>query len=488
MIKLKKIGSAIILLISASLLLLGFDYNRNKYPHEYYQVYLEGEIIGVVKNKEKLEKYIDKRGESLKAKYKVDKVYGPASLEIKKIVTYNKKVNTEEEIYNKISELKPFTIKGFQLNVKNEFSNKTIYVTDLKVFEEAAEDTIKTFVGEDLYRLYKTDNQIKIETVGSLVENVYLEDSITFKETNVSVNNKIYLDRSELAQFLLFGPNNKKQNYKVIVGDTIETVAFNNKISVEEFLISNPQFTSKSNLLFPGQEVVIGIPDPQIRVVVEEHHVRDVVSEYKPEIRYDENRIIGDDEIIRKGENGLNRVTQKTKTINGVIVYVDPISNEELKPTINQIIVKGKKNPPQIANPKSWIWPTRSGYVITTPYGYRTNPFNNRRELHQALDIAIGYGADIFSVNNGVVSHIGYEGGGYGNYIVINHNNGYYTLYAHLSRSFVSVGQIVSSGHVIATMGSTGASTGPHLHFELWVGKPHGGGYKISPWEVLSLR
>ncbi|HHU54625.1 MAG TPA: M23 family metallopeptidase, partial [Mollicutes bacterium] len=90
--------------------------------------------------------------------------------------------------------------------------------------------------------------------------------------------------------------------------------------------------------------------------------------------------------------------------------------------------------------------------------------------------------------NNGVVSHIGYEGGGYGNYIVINHNNGYYTLYAHLSRSFVSVGQIVSSGHVIATMGSTGASTGPHLHFELWVGKPHGGGYKISPWEVLSLR
>ena len=102
------------------------------------------------------------------------------------------------------------------------------------MFEEAAEDTIKTFVG-DLYRLYKTDNQIKIETSGSLVENVYLEDSITFKETNVSVNNKIYLDRSELAQFLLFGPNNKKQNYKVIVGDTIETVAFNNKISVEEF-------------------------------------------------------------------------------------------------------------------------------------------------------------------------------------------------------------------------------------------------------------
>ncbi|MDD2181068.1 MAG: M23 family metallopeptidase [Bacilli bacterium] len=481
----KKIGYIIILLILTSLLLLGFDFNRSKYPNEYYQVYLEGKILGVVKSKEKLEKYIDKRGDNLKKQYKVDKVYGPSSLEIKKIVTYDKKTNIEEEIYNKISELKPFTVRGYQFNIKNEFSEKTIYTIDSKIFEEAVENTIQTFVGEELYRLYKTDNQVKIETVGSLVENVYLEDNITFKETNISVNEKIYLDSAELAQFLLFGSADSKETYKVKVGDTIENVAFNNKISVEEFLISNPEFTSKSNLLFPGQEVVIGIPSPQIRVVVEEHIVRDVESVFKPEIRYDEDRIIGDDEIIRKGENGLNRVTQKTKTINGVIVFVDPESNEELKPTINQIIVKGKKNPPQIGNSLGWTWPTGNGYVITTQYGYRANPFSNKREFHQALDIAIGYGADIYATNNGVVSYIGYEAGGYGNYIIINHNNGYYSLYAHLSRSLVSVGQIVPSGHLIAYMGSTGASTGPHLHFELWVGKPHGGGYKTNPWSVL---
>jgi len=484
----KKVGYFIILLIFMSFLLLGFDYNRQNYPNEFYQVYLDGESLGIVNDKAKLEKYIDDRGEHLKRKYKVDKVYGPSTLEIKKNITFSDKINTEEEIYNKINELKPFTIKGYQFNIENEFSDQIVYVIDSKIFEEAVENTIETFVGKNTYNLYKNDGQLKIETVGNVVENVYLEDNITFKETNIPTDEKIYLDKSELAQFLLFGTTDSQQKYKVMVGDTIETVAFNNKISIEEFLISNPEFNSKSNLLFPGQEVMIGIPDPRIRVVVEEHMVRDVVSEYKPEIRYDEDRIIGDDEIVRKGENGLTRVTQKTKTINGVIVYVDPISNEELKPAISQIIVKGKKNPPHIGNSYSWTWPTASGYVITTNYGYRTNPFSNKRELHQALDIALGYGANIYTANNGVVTKIGYEAGGYGNYIVVNHNNGYYTLYAHLSRALVSVGQVVPSGYLIAYMGSTGASTGPHLHFELWVGKPHGGGYKTRPMDVLSYR
>lgn len=487
MINVKKIGYFIIFLISgASLFLLGFDYKKQQSPIELYQVYLDGEILGVIKNKEKLEEYIDVQGEALKEKFNVDKIYGPSTLEIKKIITYNNRVNTKEEIYDKINELKAFTVKGYQFNIKNEFSEKTIYVIDDKIFEEAVEDTISTFVGEDSYRLYKTDNQLKIETVGSIIENIYLEDEITYKETNIPVNEKIYLDKAELAQFLLYGENVEMFKYTVQEGDTIEMVAFNNKISVEEFLIANPEFTSRSNLLFPGQEVTIGVPDPQIRVVVEEHIVRDVETEFKTEIRYDETRFVGDNEIIAKGEKGLSRVTQKTKTVNGQIVFVDHISSEELKPAINQVIVKGNKNLPHIGTPDAWTWPTGSGYVITTFYGYRINPFTNEREFHQAIDIAIGYGAEIYASNNGVVEKISYEKGGYGNYVIINHNNGYYTVYAHLSKATVTVGQVVGSGQLIGYMGSTGASTGPHLHFEVWVGKPHAGGYKIRPSEVLS--
>ena len=480
----KHFNYIIIVLLVTSLLLLGFNHKSNLEPYELYQVYLEGKVIGVIKNKEELENYIDLQGTKLKEEYLVDKVYAPDTLEIKKVLTYNKRTDSEESIYKKIQQLKPFTIRGVQFSLSNEFGQRDIYVNNLEVFNEAVHETMKTFVSEELYNLYLEDNQVKIETVGNIIENIYLEDDITFKEVNIPVDKTIYTRSADLAKFLLFGSNDEQQVYNVLEGDNIETIAFKNKISTEEFLISNPEFSSKSSLLFPGQSVYIGIPEPQIRVVVIEYSVRDVISDFKTDIRYDDNKVVGDDEVIRKGENGLNRVTQKIKTVNGVIVYVEPISNEELKPTIDRVVIKGKKKPPKVGDLKSWSWPTSSGYVITTPYGYRTNPFNNRREFHQALDIAIGYGADIYSANNGVVTKISYEAGGYGNYVVVNHNNGYYTLYAHLSRVLVSVDQVISSGQLIAKMGSTGASTGPHLHYELWVGEPHKGGYKINPRSV----
>ncbi|MNE99280.1 Murein DD-endopeptidase MepM [compost metagenome] len=94
-----------------------------------------------------------------------------------------------------------------------------------------------------------------------------------------------------------------------------------------------------------------------------------------------------------------------------------------------------------------------------------------------------GHGSPIYAANNGVIteatSHYSY-----GNYIVVNHNNGYYSLYAHMSRLNVKVGQVVGRGSVIGYMGSTGHSTGTHLHFEIWKGKPMGGGYRINPYTV----
>ncbi len=482
----KKIGYILILIIiSLSVLLLGFNNNENQHPHELYQVYLDGEVIGVVKNKKSLEKYIDKRGNYIKKKYKVDKVYGPTTLEIKKILTYNSKVNSEEEIYKKISEIKPFTVKGYQFSIKNEEEkHKKIYVLDHKVFEESIENTIKTFTGSQSYGLYKTDNQPKIETVGSILENVYLEDNITVKEMRIPVNEKIYLDSNELSRFLLFGTTNEQRKYTVVVGDTIETVAFNNKISSEEFLISNPSFTSKNNLLFPGQEVVIGVTDPQVKVVVVEHLVRDTVSKAKPEIRYDAEKTIGTEEVIQEEEEGLDRITQKIKKVNGTIVFVKPVSTEELKPAVPKIILKGEKKPTNIGDRRSWTWPTGKGWVISSNYEYRIHPFTNKRELHAALDIAIGYGAHIYTANNGTVIFTGYNSS-YGNHIIVNHRNGYYTLYAHLSRIIVKRGQDVASGTLIGYMGSTGISTGPHLHFEVWRGEPFAGGYRINPWGVL---
>lgn len=474
----------IIFIIGICTFLVGFGYKKNNNPQNLYFVYLDGQVIGRIKDKVELENYIDKYGEQIKKQYKVDTVYAPSSLEIKKVLTYNKKVDSIKEVYNQIRELKPFTIRGYQFKIKHGDIERKIYTTKEEIFERAVRNTIETFVGKENYQLYNENNQIKIEKLGSFIDNIYLEDNITYLETNIAVEEEIYTDVDQLSKFLLFGTTEEQGVYVVKTGDTIENVAMGNKISVEEFLISNSQFTSKNNLLYIGQEVVIGVTDPQIRVVVEKQTVEDLTIAYKPDYKYDPNQNIGYEKVVQEGENGLERVARKLKTVNGIITVTDIISREELKPVINKIILKGEKEISAIGNQNSWTWPTGSGWVITQNYEYRINPVTYQREFHQALDIAIGYGAGIYASNNGVIESTGYDSG-YGNYIIINHKNGYYTLYAHLSKILVSKGQIVPSGNLIGYMGSTGISTGSHLHFEAWIGYPHGGGYKINPWSVL---
>ena len=101
---------------------------------------------------------------------------------------------------------------------------------------------------------------------------------------------------------------------------------------------------------------------------------------------------------------------------------------------------------------------------------------------YDGIDIAgTGYGSNIYAANNGVVVDAGYNDIS-GNYVIINHNNGYYTVYGHMSKILTKKGDIVARGTVIGLIGSTGWSTGPHLHFSIFVGYPYGGGYSINPW------
>jgi murein DD-endopeptidase MepM/ murein hydrolase activator NlpD len=109
-------------------------------------------------------------------------------------------------------------------------------------------------------------------------------------------------------------------------------------------------------------------------------------------------------------------------------------------------------------------WPV-SG-TITSPYGYRQNPFGGAPDFHPGLDIAAPMGTTVTAAAAGTVISAGWYGG-YGNYILIDHGGGMATGYGHLSQIFVSNGQQVQKGQAIGAVGSTGHSTGPHLHFEV---------------------
>jgi murein DD-endopeptidase MepM/ murein hydrolase activator NlpD len=118
----------------------------------------------------------------------------------------------------------------------------------------------------------------------------------------------------------------------------------------------------------------------------------------------------------------------------------------------------------------SFSWPVTG--TITSPFGWRSNPFGGSPEFHQGLDIAAPSGTTVTAAAGGTVIMAQWYGG-YGNYILIDHGGGYSTGYGHLSAIYVSSGQAVQRGQAIGAVGSTGQSTGPHLHFEVRIaGKP----------------
>lgn len=466
-----------LIILIPSIFVLGFGYKKTILPNYYYQVYLDDELLGTIKNKEKLESYIDKEGNSIKKKYKVSKVYAPKGLQIQRITTYSDKVDSIYSIYQKIKKDAPFTIKGYEFKIKKEtdegkIETIKINVLDEKIFKKSVEEMINIYVGSDKYNAYLDNNQVKIETTGENIENVYLEENITVKETKISVNEKIYSSKDELSKFLLFGDDYKTSDYIVKVGDTVEEVAFNNKISTEELLISNESLTSSTNLLYPGQRLVIAETTPQINIVTETYVVKDVESGYKTEEEYDSSMMLGDEKVTREGENGLVRVSQTEKKVNGILTYVAPKGKEVLKEPVNKKVVKGSKYVPTVGSLTNWGWPVDSGWTLSSGYQYRYSPVGRGRELHTGLDISgTGYGAKIYATNNGVIYKAEYHYS-YGYHVVINHNNGYYSLYAHMSKIAPNMkkGRTVAKGEVIGYVGSTGDSTGPHVHYEIWKG------------------
>ena len=465
----------------------------SKAPKELYRVYLKGESIGLIESKKELEDYIDKKQKEIKKNFDVDKVYLPEDLDIEKEKTYDNDISSVKKIYNKIKNISPFTIKGYAIKIKGvdtksgdgkkiKGKTQTIYVLDKKVFEDAVDNIVHSFVSDADYKKYESGDQEEIKETGKIIERIYIDNKITIRKANIPVDETIYQDTNTLSRYLMFGTTKDQKKYTVKEGDTISQISLNNKIATEEFLIANPEFTSENTLLYPGQEVTIGILKPQFKVVEEDHVVQDQETNYQTETQYDNSKEIGYSKVKQKGVKGVTRYTQKIKKVNGETISVVNVSDEEIKKPVNEIIVKGGKKSSYtgygtvVATPGEWGWPATCSSV-SSPFGYRWGT------LHDAIDIAgCGYGSNIFAAKDGVVVQSSYKYDN-GEYVTIDHGNGYYSLYAHMvsgSRR-VRVGDYVVKGQVIGSMGMTGAATGVHVHFAIWRGYPYRGGTPLNP-------
>ncbi len=485
----------IALIISGILVTMIKEKNTSHIPLEGYRVYLEGKAIGLIKSKDELNNYINKQQEQLKTKYNVDTIYIPNDINIEKEVTYDEAIDSVESIYTRINAISPFTIRGYQVtidktnsteyqnddNIHEEDEKKVIKINVMnkEIFTKAVENFILSFVNEDQYKAFVNKEKLELQTMtGEILENIYIEDEIVIKEANLPVNETIYMDSDSLTKYLIFNNNTSSEKYYVKSGDNIDKIANDNKMSVNELLIANSSLTSATNLLYVGQELSIGAVDPVFNLMVEKHVVEDQIVKYSRKNEYDNTMYQGQTKIKQKGSNGTIRVTQKVKYINGEVLKAYIVSSEELVPVVNEIVVHGGKQAKR--GDGGWSWPTNFPYSISSRYGWRWG------RLHSGVDIyGTGRGSPIYAARDGEVTSITSNSSS-GYFVIIKHDNGYYTRYAHMQNTngndrlggvgsatkYIKVGQRVKAHDVIGEMGSSGGSTGVHLHFEIWNGVP----------------
>lgn len=198
-------------------------------------------------------------------------------------------------------------------------------------------------------------------------------------------------------------------------------------------------------------------------------------AEYELEKAELEKRIEEASQLIVELEEEIEHNTE---------LYLQVVAEEQaLEANIQQLIAEFERQEAakNIQSTGTYIWPLPGYTPGTRTYGYRTHPIYGDMRFHSGQDIGASSGTSIIAADSGVVSYCGWNGG-YGNCVMINHGGGRVTLYAHMSAYNCSYGQTVNQGDTIGYVGSTGVSTGPHLHFEVRIN-----GATVDPMQYFSV-
>ncbi len=197
----------------------------------------------------------------------------------------------------------------------------------------------------------------------------------------------------------------------------------------------------------------------------EENNMQTLIADKTAEITSLEGQIADSEADLDDAESALNQQTSE-------------ISALEASVAADKQTLAAQQQQKQYSG-GAFTWPCPSYTYISSDFGYRIHPISGVEKFHSGIDMAAPYGSAILAAADGTVVSAGYSSS-MGNYVMINHGGGLYTIYMHASALYVSSGQSVSAGEQIAAVGSTGNSTGPHLHFSVRLS-----GSYVSPWNYL---
>lgn len=324
--------------------------------------------------------------------------------------------------------------------------------TALKMLDRIKNKYIPPAPESGLVKVLSIDEPDYIEPGEAILESVDFLQSVVMKE--VEIEPKQVQDPDQLLHKLETG-DVKPTQYTVVKGDCISCIA--QKLNITKQVIYDNNTWIQDDKLQIGDVIDLTVLQPTLTVVTKEKLVQHEKIAYETEYVEDDNLRLGTIVPISPGENGLKIVTYEIIKNNGKLNNQNVIDEEVILEPVTAVAKKGTK---VILGEGTgtFSWPVLSS-SLSSGYGMRWG------KLHKGVDL-ISKNKNILASDNGKVVEAGYKSD-YGNYIILDHLNGYKTLYGHLSQIYTKKGAIVEKGEKIGYMGSTGDSTGVHLHFEI---------------------
>lgn len=262
----------------------------------------------------------------------------------------------------------------------------------------------------------------------------------------------------------------KHTTHVIAKGETAKSICNTYGMTRAELRELNPEINTSK--LIAGEELVVLKAAPIVSVKEYQHVTETVSIPYETQEIKDSSLYVGKKSVKTNGVAGSKQVVADVTYVDGEVTERIVLSETIISQPVTKVVLVGTKPLPKKAATGTFRRPVGAS-TITSNYGYRRSGF------HTGVDFALAKGSPVYASDGGTVSFAGWKGG-YGYLVIINHGNGMQTYYAHNSKLLVKRGTKVGKGEQIAKVGSTGNSSGPHVHFEVRVNGKH-----VNPWRYI---
>jgi murein DD-endopeptidase MepM/ murein hydrolase activator NlpD len=311
-----------------------------------------------------------------------------------------------------------------------------------------------------------SENQFVLFQALSQILHAYQDDSVQsarFANT-VSIHQEHIKKTMEKSSpqllSILQAKNGVDRIYIVQPGDTLSSIAKSFDVSPKILSSLNPGLTEETVSEF--ETILLEEAAPLLSVYTEQTVTHPEEIPFSTKTIPDSSLYEGTQQVKTAGVKGEKQVTEVQTLKNDKVISSTVTATVVTKAPVTEVIASGTKERPKTASTGSFQRPAAG--TITSPFGYRY--IFGSTSFHSGIDIANKSGSPICAADGGKVTYTGYKGS-YGNLVIVTHDNGTQTYYAHCSKILVSTGTSVAKGQQIARMGATGRATGSHLHFEI---------------------